>query len=166
MARRTTPRDTRGRADFWTKMRAPWRSRPRNPAMLSVRKRRNRQRRRVMGKNPAYLSNHLWTVAGMIDAQERVIWSCNKCKAWGHVDLLKIQRQKGPSYSLVDRASSCRGDGCGGRVDFHYGSPARPLKALRERQDSAQREADLREMAKAKAAYNAVARRLKYPPLP
>lgn len=102
----------------------------------------------------------------MIDAQERVIWSCHKCKAWGHVDLLEIQRQKGPSYSLVDRTSSCRVDGCDGRVGFHYGSPARPLKALRERQDSVQREADVREMARAKAAYNAVARRLKYPLLP
>jgi hypothetical protein len=119
-----------------------------------------------MGKNPAYLSAHLWTVAGMIDAQERVIWSCPACKSWGHVDLLAIQRRKGPTYCLIDRTAPCRVDGCGGRVGFHYGSPARPLKALRERQDSVQREADVRELARAKAAYNAVARRLKYPLLP
>lgn len=102
----------------------------------------------------------------MIDAQERVIWSCRACKAWGLADLLEIQRQKGPTYSLVDRTALCRFVGCGGRVGFHYGSPARPLKALRERQDSLQREADVREMARAKGAYNAIARRLKYPLVP
>ncbi|PIB95194.1 hypothetical protein CSW60_21805 [Caulobacter sp. X] len=119
-----------------------------------------------MGKNPAYLHTHLWTVAGMIDAQERVIWSCRACKAWGHVDLLEIQRQKGPTYCLVDRTAPCRVEGCGGRVGFHYGSPARPLRALRERQAAAQAQQEREEMARAKAAYNAVARRLKYPPLP
>lgn len=119
-----------------------------------------------MGKNPAYLHSALWTVAGMIDAQERVIWSCRACKAWGHVDLLEIQRQKGPTYCLVDRTAPCRVEGCGGRVGFLYGSPARPLQALRERQAAAQAQKEREEMARAKAAYNAVARRFKYPPLP
>lgn len=121
---------------------------------------------RLMGKNPAYLSAHLWSVAAMIDAQERVIWSCGACKAWGHVDLLEIQRQKGPNYSLVDRTAHCRVDGCAGRVCFHYGSPARPLKALRERQAAAQAQYARETMEKAKATYNAVARRFNYPLIP
>lgn len=116
-----------------------------------------------MGKNPAYLHTYLWTVAGMIDAQERVIWSCCACKSWGHVDLLEIQRQKGPTYCLVDRTAPCRVEGCGGRVGFHYGSPARPLKALRERQAAAQAQRAREAMEQAKAAYNAVARRFNYP---
>lgn len=135
--RRRTHRDPRGRAAFWARLCPVWRSRLGNAALLSPPKACcNRQRQRVMGKNPAYLSSHLWTVAGMIDAQERVIWSCRACNAWGLADLLEIQRQKGPTYSLVDRTAPCRIVGCGGRVGFHYGSPARPLKALRERQDS------------------------------
>lgn len=119
-----------------------------------------------MGKNPGFLPTHVWTVGGMIDAQERVVWSCSRCKAWALADLLEIQRQKGPTYSLVDRTTACRVKGCGGRVSFLFGSPARPLKALRERQGAAKAEAERLEMARAKAAYNAVARRLKYPPLP
>ncbi|PHY20948.1 hypothetical protein CSW59_06990 [Caulobacter sp. BP25] len=119
-----------------------------------------------MAKNPAYLPAHVWTVAGLIDAQERVIWSCRKCGAWAQADLLAIQRAKGPDYSLVDRTSRCRVEGCGGTVGFHYGSPARPLKALRERQAAIQGQKEREEMARAKAAYNEVARRLKFPPLP
>lgn len=83
-----------------------------------------------MAKNPAYLPGHVMTVGGLLDAQERVIWSCRKCKDWALADLLAIQREKGPTYSLVDRTSTCRNVGCGGKVAFHYGAPARPCRPI------------------------------------
>lgn len=110
-----------------------------------------------MGKNPAYLPTHTLTVAGLIDAQERVIWSCGKCGAWALADLLAIQREKGPEYSLVDRTASCREAGCGGKVGFHYGTPSRPLRANRERQDAAQLRSARRDLEQARIVYNKLA---------
>lgn len=120
----------------------------------------------LMAKNVAFLPTHVWTIASLIDAKERVIWSCRCCGEWGLADLLEIQRRKGPDYSLVDRDAACRVQGCNGRVSFHYGAPARPLKAIRERQAAATALREHEEMERAKAAYNAVARRLKHPQLP
>lgn len=110
-----------------------------------------------MGKNPAFLPGHVMTVGGLLDAQERVIWSCRKCGAWALADLLAIQAEKGPTYSLVDRTSSCRAKGCGGKVAFHYGSPSRPLQANRERQAAAELTAAREKLEKARLAYNRLA---------
>lgn len=110
-----------------------------------------------MGKNPAFLPSHVMTVGGLLDAQERVIWSCRKCKAWALADLLAIQSDKGPTYSLVDRTSTCRVEGCGGKVSFHYGAPSRPLQANRERQVAAQLAAARRDLEQVRLAYNKIA---------
>jgi len=111
----------------------------------------------LMGKNPAYLSPHLWTVGGLIDSGVRVIWSCQKCGAWALADLLAIKADKGADYSLVDRRAPCRVNGCGGRVHFLYGSPARPLRAARERQDAAQLHAARQQLEQARTHYNVLA---------
>lgn len=110
-----------------------------------------------MGKNPGYLPNHAWTVGGLLDAQERVIWSCGKCGAWALADLLGIQADKGPSFCLVDRTAPCRVEGCAGKVSFLYGSPSRPLRANRERQDAAKLEAARRELERVRLLYNSLA---------
>lgn len=106
----------------------------------------------------------------MIDEQWLVTWSCERCKVNGFVNLLTLARKRGIDYCLVDKVSTCRVEGCGGLVHFHYspgrGTPSRPLKANRERQDAAQGEARAAELKAAWAQFNDVARRLQYPPLP
>lgn len=123
-----------------------------------------------MGKNPGYLPSWVMTVGAMIDHQALITWSCATCSADGRADLLRIAREKGIDYSLVDRTTACRVPGCGGVVSFRYaasaGTPSRPLRALRERQDALQKEAAKREMSQAKALYNAVAKKHGRPPIP
>ena len=106
----------------------------------------------------------------MIDAQLRVTWSCQSCNAGGPVDLLTIQRERGPSYSLVDRRAPCETPGCKGRVTFHYsggvGTPLRPRRASRERAEAAKRKVSDQMMKQAKETYNAVALHYQRPPLP
>lgn len=123
-----------------------------------------------MGKNPAYLPASAWSVGAMIDDQLHVTWHCDTCSHYGTVDLLAVAGRKGIDYCMVDRRSRCRMAGCTGVVYFRYadgvGTPSRRLEALRERQDAARVAAENREMAEAKARYNAVARRLRRPTLP
>lgn len=114
-----------------------------------------------MGKNPGYLHPALWTVAGMIDEQYLITWSCERCKTGGPVNLLAVQQKKGPDYCLVDKVSTCRADGCGGTVWFHYspgrGTPTRPLQANRERQDAAKLKAARQQLEQARIIYNHLA---------
>lgn len=116
-----------------------------------------------MAKNPGYLGSHCWTVGGLYDARERVIWTCRACKEWGFVDLKAIGERRGWDFSLVDKESHCKLPGCKGQVHFMYGSPARPLKALRERQAAAKVQAEDMQMEEARRLYNRLARKLHRP---
>lgn len=123
-----------------------------------------------MGKNPGYLPESAWTVGAMIDDQLQVTWTCDVCKAWGQVDLLRIASRRGIDYCLVDRKTRCRDPVCKGVVGFHYsagrGTPTRPLEANRERQDAAKARAAAAEMEAARQAYNRLALKNGALPLP
>lgn len=106
----------------------------------------------------------------MMDAQMHVTWHCERCGAYGTVNLKRVADVKGIDYCLVDRRTTCRVGKCGGTVGFRYspgaGTPSRRLEALREREDAElAREGD-RQMRAARDAYNAIAHRYGRLPLP
>jgi hypothetical protein len=123
-----------------------------------------------VAKRASFLPEAAWTVGGLIEARAHVTWHCDRCRGWGAVDLPAVASKRGRDFSLVDKASRCRQPDCEGVVRFRYaastGTPSRPLKAHREREEALKREIEDREMEAAKAAYNAVARRLRRPTLP
>lgn len=105
----------------------------------------------------------------MMDSQLLITWHCAHGHS-GRVDLRAVAQRRGIDFSLVDKRSTCRQDGCRGVVHFRYspgpGTPSRRVEALREREEEARgRQAD-REMRLARDAYNAIASRHGRRPLP
>lgn len=75
-----------------------------------------------------------WMIAERWD----VIAECGSCGLQMQADLVRIEREKGPDYSLWDRSTPCRRLRCRGFVQFHalppnavqrflmVGSPTKP----------------------------------------
>lgn len=59
------------------------------------------------------------TIDSLIASGERVTWTCFECKAWGEVDLARLQSARGDDFSLTDRHPPCRTPGCTYWVQFY-----------------------------------------------
>lgn len=69
-----------------------------------------------------------------------VITECRTCGLQMQADLARIEREKGPDFSLWDKSTRCRRLRCQGFVDFHAlppnavvrflvaGHPAKPMR--------------------------------------
>jgi len=57
-------------------------------------------------------------VVDLIRAGHTVVWDCEVCRLRGPVDLIAIERRRGPAFTLANRRPRCRQSGCPGRVRF------------------------------------------------
>ncbi len=59
------------------------------------------------------------TISSLIASGERVTWTCFECKAWGEVDLARLQAARSGDFTLTDRHPPCRTPGCTYWVQFY-----------------------------------------------